>query len=335
MQEVPPAGPDEPTFPDATLVSPETSTQPRYENAPAQDTHATTPEVATATPPAPVGWPGQPQTWSGLPAPFPSTPQGQPVGRQQRGKRGGIATGAAGGAGLLVKILAGAKAFGLLALKFKVLLSMVVSVAAYSLFWGWKFAVGLVLLLLVHECGHVVVLRAQGIKASAPMFIPFLGAFVKMKSQPRSVVQEAVSALAGPVVGLAASGGVFLVAESTGSAFLRALAYTGFFLNLFNLLPTLPLDGGRVAGALHPAFWFAGLAGAVIVLIYIPSPIIFFVLLIGAGEAWRRWRAYRAGRDGGYHSVATSTRWAIASGYVACAALCLLGMATTFTSMTL
>ncbi len=317
MQDVPPGGSSERQFPDATLPTPEMSIPP---------------QVPVVPPQAPYG---QPPVWPRQITPYQVATDDQQARRSRRGNRGGIATGAAGGAGLLVKLLAGAKALGLVALKFKVLLSMFVSVAAYAWLWGWKFAVGFVLLLFVHEIGHVVVLRTQGIKASAPMFIPFLGAFVNMKSRPRSVLQEAVSALAGPVAGLAASEAVLLASESTGSALLRALAYTGFFLNLFNLLPMLPLDGGRVAGALHPAVWLAGLVGAVIVLFYFPSPIIFFVLIIGGAEAWRRWRAYRTGQDGGYHSVPARARWAVACGYVACAALCLAGMVTTFAPMTI
>ena len=130
---------------------------------------------------------------------------------------------------------------------------MLVSIAAYALIWGWPFAVGFVLLLLLHEMGHVIQLRREGIKASAPMFIPFLGAVISAKSMGDNAAAEARVGLAGPgarkpraLVPLIPSG------YATGSDFWRALAYIGFFLNLFNLLPVLPLDGGRAMAALSP-----------------------------------------------------------------------------------
>jgi len=120
--------------------------------------------------------------------------------------------------------------FGALLIKLKyigLVLSMLVSIVAYSFLFGWSFAVGIVLLILVHEMGHVFELRRQGVPASAPLFIPFMGAFVSMKSAPRSAFQEAMSGLAGPLVGTAASGVVAFWANATGSRFLMALAFSG------------------------------------------------------------------------------------------------------------
>ena len=217
--------------------------------------------------------------------------------------------------------------FGLFTLlKLKTLLSMLISIAAYAIFWGWKFAVGFVLLMFVHELGHVVALRLQGIKASAPMFIPFLGAFVTIKADQRSVAREAVSALAGPMAGLLGAGAVLGVAESMNSDLLRALAYTAFVLNLFNLFPVLPLDGGRVAGALHPVVWLGGMAAAVGLIIWHPSPVFFFILILGGVETWHRWRERKSGRANAYLSIQTSVRWQIAAAYVLTVAVCLVGM---------
>ena len=139
---------------------------------------------------------------------------------------------------------------------------MLVSVAAYSLIWGWKFAVGFVLLIFVHEMGHVLQLRREGIKASAPMFIPFFGAVIWAKSLGENALAEARVGLAGPVLGGLGSAALIPVADATGNDLFTALAFTGFFLNLFNMLPVVPLDGGRAMAALSPAMWFVGFARA-------------------------------------------------------------------------
>src|ERR1700716_1801723 len=138
--------------------------------------------------------------------------------------------------------------------------SMLVSIAAYSLFFGWTFAVGFVLLLLVHEMGHVIQLRREGIKASAPMFIPFLGAVVSAKSLGKNATAEARVGLAGPVLGSLGAAALIPVYLLTGDELWRALAFTGFFLNLINLLPVVPLDGGRAMAALSPWMWLVGYA---------------------------------------------------------------------------
>jgi Zn-dependent protease len=244
------------------------------------------------------------------------------------GKAAGAGAGAAalaGKAGLLGKAFLVFKGVAVLA-KFKVLVSMLVSVGVYALFWGWKFALGFVILLAVHELGHVLAFRAQGLEVSAPMFIPLMGAFVTMKQTPRSVAHEAWSALAGPAAGLIGSVACLELAQLGNSPLLRALAYTSFLVNLFNLVPALPLDGGRVAGALHPAVWLAGIGIAVLVLLWRPSPVLGFVLVFGGIEAVRRWRDHRSGRTGDYHRVPASTRGWIAAAYVSAAVLCLWGM---------
>src|SRR3712207_6471818 len=120
--------------------------------------------------------------------------------------------------------------------------SMLVSVAAYALIWGWRFAVGFVALLFVHEMGHYVQLRREGVRPSGMVFIPFLGAAVGARSLGGSALAEARVGLAGPIIGSLASAALIPVAEATGDDFWRALAFTGLFLNLFNLLPVVPLD---------------------------------------------------------------------------------------------
>ena len=149
---------------------------------------------------------------------------------------------------------------------------MLVSIAAYSLIWGWKFAIGFVLLILVHEMGHVIQLRREGIKASAPMFIPFMGAVIWAKSLGDDALAEARVGLAGPILGSIGAAALIPVADATGNDLFTALAFTGFFLNLFNLLPIVPLDGGRAAAALSPKLWIVGFAGMLALPDRVPEP---------------------------------------------------------------
>jgi len=194
---------------------------------------------------------------------------------------------------LIVKFAAKAKALLILLPKAKILATsatMLVSVAAYALFWGWTFAVGFVVLLLVHEMGHVIALRREGIKASAPMFIPFLGAVVAAKSLGRNALAEARVGLAGPVLGSLGALAAALIGVATGHEFWYALAFTGFFLNLFNLLPVVPLDGGRAMAAMAPWMWFVGFGALLVFGVLFPNPIIIIILLFGGMETWRRWK---------------------------------------------
>jgi Zn-dependent protease len=240
---------------------------------------------------------------------------------------GAIAVGVA----LVVKFFAKFKALVFLLPKLKILTTsgtMLVSIAAYSLIWGWKFAVGFVLLLLVHEMGHVIQLRREGIPASAPMFIPFLGAIVSAKSLGGNALAEARVGLAGPVLGTAGAAVLLPVAEATGNDLFRALAFTGFFLNLFNLAPVVPLDGGRAMAALAPWMWFVGFAVMVAAAFVFPNPIVFLILLFGGMETWRRWQARRAGTEEqeAYYRVSPRDRLAVAAVYVGLVVILAYGM---------
>jgi Zn-dependent protease len=207
--------------------------------------------------------------------------------------------------------------------------SMLVSVAAYSLIWGWKFAVGFVLLIFVHEMGHVLQLRREGIKASAPMFIPFFGAVIWAKSLGNNALAEARVGLAGPVVGGLASAALIPVADATGNDLFRALAFTGFFLNLFNMLPVVPLDGGRAMAALSPWMWLVGFAALLALTIAFPNPILILIVLFGALETWRRWRERNSPEAREYYTVSTRDRLLVALVYIAIVALLAFGMTET------
>jgi Zn-dependent protease len=194
--------------------------------------------------------------------------------------------------------------------------SMVVSIAAYQLIFGWLFSIGFVLLLLLHELGHVFQLRREGIKASAPMFIPFMGAVISAKSMGDDAAAEARVGLAGPILGSLATLVPLGIWLATGSDFWRALAFIGFFLNLFNLLPVLPLDGGRAMAALSPWVWLVGFAGLVAMVFFFPSPILLIILLIGGMESWRRWKTRNTPEGRAYHRIPTRTRVLVAATYL-------------------
>ena len=217
----------------------------------------------------------------------------------------------------------------LLKLKFFTLgASMLASVGAYAWLYGWKFAVGIVLLIGIHEMGHVVALRARGIDAGLPVFIPLLGAFVSMKEQPKSVYDESVSGIAGPVAGTAAAFAVLGAGLSLDSQLLLVLAYVGFLLNLFNLIPVLPLDGGRTVAALSPTLWLVGLGILLGYEIWRPSPVIPLVLVLGGFELWRRWKGRNTEASRIYHALTADQRLQVGSSYVGLVVLLLWALHT-------
>ncbi len=209
--------------------------------------------------------------------------------------------------------------------------TMLVSIAAYALIWGFPFAAGFVVLLLVHELGHVIALRREGIKASAPMFIPFLGALITAKSLGDNATAEARVGLAGPILGSIGAAACVLIWHATGNDMWRALAFTGFFLNLINLVPVSPFDGGRAMAAMAPWMWALGLAivGALIVLLHNAFLLIF--LIVGGLDSWRRWKALRAGgpEQEAYYRVKPIDRMLVAAVYLSLIALLVAGMQAT------
>jgi Zn-dependent protease len=239
---------------------------------------------------------------------------------------------------LIAKFAAKAKAILILLPKLKLFstsASMLVSIAAYQLIFGWTFAVGFVLLLLLHELGHVFQLRREGVKASAPMFIPFLGAVISAKSMGEDAAAEARVGLAGPVLGSIATLIPLGIWLATGDDFWRALAFIGFFINLFNLLPVLPLDGGRAMAALSPWVWIAGFLGLVALTIFFPNPIMLLILLFGGMESWRRFKQRKTPEARAYHRVPTRTRVLVALVYLGLAAALGIGVSQTHLARTL
>jgi Zn-dependent protease len=269
------------------------------------------------------------------PAPDPE-PSHDPFGERKL-KRGGGGIAALGL--LIVKFFAKIKVVLLLLPKLKILTtsgSMLVSVAAYSFIWGWRFALGFVVLLFVHEMGHVIQLRREGIRASAPIFIPFFGAAVWSKTLGGNALSEARVGLAGPVLGSIGAAACIPIANATGNDFWRALAFTGFFLNLFNLLPVVPLDGGRAMAAMSPWMWGLGLFGIAVLAFTYPNPIILLIALLAVMETWRRWRALKSGDESvrSYYRVAPVHRAIVAAVYLGLIALLVLGMDATHVART-
>jgi Zn-dependent protease len=290
--------------------------------------------VVSQTPfvgPGPVVGEGPPFGGPRPPSPAGDDPFGTP--KRSLRKRAG---GAVAGTGVLAaKFGAYLKGAVLVLPKLKLLTTAgtaLVSVAAYSLFWGWQFAAGFVVLLFVHEMGHVFQLRREGIKASTPMFIPFLGAAIFSRSLGDNALAEARVGLAGPVLGSLGAAAVALAGALTGSDMLLALAYVGFLINLFNLLPVLPLDGGRAMAAMAPWMWFVGFAALIPVAFFFHgSFLIFLILIFGGREIWHRWkmRRSRSLEQAAYYRVAPRHRAIVAAVYLGLIVALALGMAET------
>lgn len=219
--------------------------------------------------------------------------------------------------------------FGLLALKFaKVAFiavkgikffgtaaSMLVSIGAYTIIFGLPFAAGFVVLLLVHEMGHAIQLRREGIAAGAPVFIPFLGAAIAMKELPRDAAMEARVGIAGPILGTAGALVTHGAAIAFDSELLMALAFTAYFLNLFNLVPVSPLDGGRIAAALSPRLWLVGMLLLAGLFFLSPNPVLLIIVILGALDSWRRYRS-RGDDPEYYESVSPAFRTGLAAAWM-------------------
>ena len=214
-------------------------------------------------------------------------------------------------------LLAKFKGLALLVLKIKFIgtaLTMLVSIGAYALLFPVWFAVGIVVLIWVHEMGHVLQLRREGIPASAPMFIPFLGAFVAMKQMPKDALAEARVGLAGPVLGTLGGLATLGLYAITREPLFLGLAYFNFIINLFNLAPLLPLDGGRAVGAMSLTFQVVGLV--VMVALVFVAPIMVLVALLGLPELWNRWRTRNTPEGLAYYDIPLRNRVAVGTIYI-------------------
>lgn len=174
---------------------------------------------------------------------------------------------------LLVALLAAGKFGKLLTTGGTMLLSM----AVYAWVFGWPYAAGFVLLILVHELGHYVAARQRGLDVGAPTFIPFVGAWIQLKEMPHDVETEAYVGFAGPLAGTAAALACYFLAREYDSRLLLALAYSGCMLNLINLIPIAPLDGGRITAIISPKVWLLGVPLLAALFFYRPSPMLILI----------------------------------------------------------
>lgn len=167
-------------------------------------------------------------------------------------------------------------------------LTMLVSVGAYTLIAPLQIAIGLVIMVLIHELGHVLAAKQKGLPMSAPVFIPFLGALVNMRRQPRDAATEAYIAMGGPLLGTIGAALSYWLGYALDLSLFIALAYIGFILNLINLLPIHPLDGGRIALAVSRWLWLVGLTVGLLVIIYFKLFVLFIFWLLFALDLLRK-----------------------------------------------
>ena len=203
--------------------------------------------------------------------------------------------------------------------------SMLLMIGLYAMMFGWKWGVGFVVLLLIHECGHLVVARWFGLKVGAPVFIPFMGAFIALKEAPRNAWVESSVGIGGPVLGSLGALACHGLGLALDSPLLISLAYTGYFLNLFNLTPLGQLDGGRIATALSPWLWLPGLVIMAWLAIQRPNFIIILILIVSVPQVFSLFRK-RTEAQQRYFEVTAEQRGAMAAMYFGLIGLLIFGM---------
>lgn len=165
--------------------------------------------------------------------------------------------------------------------------SMAVSLLVYALAFGLHFALGFVILLFLHELGHMIASRAVGVPSAGPFFVPFIGAALRLKKTPANVRVEANIAIGGPALGTLSGLICLALYLWTDNLLLLVLAYTACLLNLFNLIPCDPLDGGRIAGAISPHMWWLGSVAIGLLYLYTKSIFILCIFLVSLCRLWR------------------------------------------------
>jgi len=190
-------------------------------------------------------------------------------------------------------------------------LSMMLMIVVYTFIYGWKYAVGIVLLLFIHEMGHLTASRRLGIDTSLPMFIPFVGAIIQMKQAPKDAKTESIVGIAGPVFGALGAFVCLIIGELFNSGLMLALAYFGFLLTVFNLIPAHPLDGGRIVTAISLKLWLVGIPIMVFFSLYYFNPIGILISILAIKKAWEVWKD----RENPYYDTDQSFRFKMGVSY--------------------
>src|SRR5437667_4223528 len=249
-----------------------------------------------------------------------------------------------GGGPKLKKAFVPLSILGVLLVKFKALLipvlkffpvllktggTMLLTIWVYAQTWGWWYALGFVLLIFVHECGHLVAARRLGLKVGAPVFIPFMGAFIALKEAPPNAWIEAQVGIGGPLLGTAGAAvcdGMYL---ASGNPMFRALAFSGFFLNLFNLAPIGFLDGVRIVTALSPWLWLVGLVVVGALLLTHFNFLLLLIFIVSLPRLFSLFRR-RTIEEARYFEVTSEQRWTMAALYFGLVAFLVFAMKLTY-----
>jgi len=204
--------------------------------------------------------------------------------------------------------------------------SMLFMIVVYGYMYGWPWAVGFVLLILIHECGHLIAAREMGLKVGAPVFIPFMGAMIALKEAPKNAWIEAIVGIGGPVAGSVGALACHTWFLHTGSPVWGALAYSGYFLNLFNLIPLSPLDGGRIATAISPWLWVVGIGimGWMLFQGFL-NPLLIIILIMSAPRLINLFRRQEP-ENQRYFELQPGQRLIMSASYFGLAAMLAVGM---------
>lgn len=291
-------------------------------------------------PPPPRSTASAPVQFTFAPPPLPPPPPSPP----KKGRGGWLGLGALGA------LFIGKLKFLLPVLKFLPVIlktggSMLLMVGVYTFMFGWKFALGFVLLLFVHELGHVFMAGQIGLPITAPIFIPFLGAQITMKEMPKNAWAEARLALGGPWAGALAAAFCHVLWVLTGHPQLLVLAYFGYWLNLFNLAPLGFLDGGRIVTAISPWMWLVGFSAMVTLTVWRFRAsdsvgqflnynfILLLVLFFSLPRLRWLFNRHKSPEQLRYFEVTSGQRWTVALLYFSLAAALAGGMFWTRTTM--
>jgi Zn-dependent protease len=307
----------------------------------------TIPDVGQAPASPPVSQPGGDGTPWGTPGQLQENPDGSrteapPGSAPRNGKRTGIVGGIISAGYLLLKLGASIKFILIPLAKAPFLLSILANIVLYAIFFGAQnpvygvaFATGFVGLIFIHEMGHLIAARYEGINATVPFFIPFMGAAIFLRGNPRDARSEAIIGIGGPITGTLGALAMFGLAQTIGAAgdpllglLFARLAFYGFLINLFNMIPMSPLDGGRILGAVSRWFNVLGLGMIVLGVVtgYLASPIILLVLLFGAFGLYRR---FTRPELPGYYEISAQSKAVIGLSYLLLLAILIGGIVAT------